>query len=322
MEKSRQNEMHIICLLDGRPGHEKQTLGIIQALANKVPVKVTKIKVPGPSSILDIFYGMSCLIIPCAGLGKNQFVNPDLIICTGSKTHLQALLYKKKYNIPAITCMAPDLIYRSRFDLCFVPVHDGLKQKDNIIATVGPPNCSRNMGCHKEKRGLILLGGIDHKSHRWHSSDIVEKIEEIIKRGSGIEWLLSSSPRTPDETIFMLERVSLLYPHVSFHNYKNTQPGWVEKQYDNSSIVWVTADSVSMVFEAMTAGCKVGIIPVEWKKKNNKFEKSVAFLVNNDFVLSYEAWLRLKKTWSEHDNLNEAQRCADIIITRWWQKNL
>ena len=190
------------------------------------------------------------------------------------------------------------------------------------MTTVGPPNCSINRKRHKETNGLILVGGIDQKSHTWNSGDILEKITEIVVREPGTRWLISSSPRTPDDTILMLEKMTLLHSHVSFHNYKDTPPGWVEEQYDNSTVVWVTADSVSMIFEALTAGCKVGVIPVDWKKRLNKFEKSVAFLEANGFILPFDAWVSTKDDWSEHENLNEAQRCADIIIMRWWEKNL
>jgi len=321
MEFFGKNEMHVVCLLDGKPGHEKQSLGIIQALRKQIPIKVTEIKI-GRRSLWDFFWGMVCLDMPSFISLQPEVENPDFLIGTGSRTHLSTLLYKKKYHIPAVTCMVPDQIYRSRFDICFAPVHDGFKQKGNIITTVGPPNCSIDRGIHKEKNGLILLGGIDSKSHSWNSRDIVEKVKNIIQREPETEWLISSSPRTPDDTILKFEEISLHHPNVFFYNYKDTQPGWVEQQYDNAVVVWVTADSVSMMFEALTAGCKVGVIPVDWKKKINKFEKSVAFLVDNNFVLPYEEWLGGKGDWLEHDALNEAQKCADIIITRWWKKNL
>jgi len=321
MENIRPKEMHVVCLLDGKPGHEKQTLGIIHALEKKVPTKVTKIKIT-PWSLWDSLLGVIRLTLPFSSSQNSKILNPDILLCAGSRTHLQTLLYKKQYKIPAITCMAPDRIYRSKFDLCFVPVHDGFEQTDNIVTTVGPPNCSINRRRHKETNGLILVGGIDQRSHTWNSGDILEKITEIVVREPETSWMISSSPRTPDDTILMLEKMTLLHSHVSFHNYKDTPPGWVEQQYDNSTVVWVTADSVSMIFEALTAGCKVGVIPVGWKKRLNKFEKSVAFLVANGFILPYDAWVRKKDDWSEHDNLNEAQRCADIIITKWWEKNL
>jgi len=321
MQYIKSKEMHIVCLLDGKPGHEKQTFGIIQALGKKIPTKVTKIKIT-PWSLWHSFLAVIRLNLPFSSSKKIGDLNPDLLLCTGSRTHLQTLLYKKQYNIPAIACMAPDRIYRSKFDLCFVPIHDGFEQENNIVTTIGPPNCSTNSRRHKEKNGLILLGGIDQKSHTWKSDDVLEKITKIITREPDISWLISSSPRTPEDTIVMLENMSLLHPQVTFYNYKDTSPGWLEQQYDNSNVVWVTADSVSMMFEALTAGCKVGVIPVNWKKRLNKFEKSVAFLVANKFILSFDAWIRKEDDWSEHDNLNEAQRCADIIITRWWEKNL
>ena len=321
MENIRQKEMHVVCLLDGKPGHEKQTLGIIHALGKKVPTKVTKIKI-APWFLWDSLLGVIRLTLPFSSFQNSKNLNPDILLCAGSRTHLQTLLYKKQYKVPAITCMAPDRIYRSKFDLCFVPVHDGFEQTDNIVTTVGPPNCSINRKRHEETNGLILVGGIDQKSHTWNSGDILEKITEIVVREPGTRWLISSSPRTPDDTILMLEKMTLLQSHVSFHNYKDTPPGWVEQQYDNSTVVWVTADSVSMIFEALTAGCKVGVIPVDWKKRLNKFEKSVAFLEANGFILPFDTWVSKKDDWSEHDNLNEAQRCADIIIMRWWEKNL
>ena len=321
MEYIRSKQMHVVCLLDGKPGHEKQTLGIVHGLQKKIPTKITKIKI-APWSLWNSFLGVIRLNLPFLNSQKSGNLNPDLLLCTGSRTHLQTLLYKKQYKIPAISCMAPDRIYRSKFDLCFVPVHDGFEQKDNIVTTIGPPNCSTNRRRHKERNGLILLGGIDQKSHTWNSDDILDKITEIIRREPETSWLISSSPRTPDDTILMVDKMTLLQPHVSFYNYKDTSPGWVEQQYDNSAVVWVTADSVSMMFEALTAGCKVGVIPVGWKKRLNKFEKSVAFLVANRFILPFDAWLRREEDWLEHDNLNEAQKCADIIIKRWWKKNL
>jgi len=320
MEYFDQAEMHILCLLDGKPGHEKQTFGIIRALGEKFPIKVTEIKVTH-HSLWHSFWKMICLNMPFYRFQGQEITDPDLLICTGSGTHLQTLLYKKKYTIPAVTCMAPDFIFRSRFDLCFVPVHDGFKQRENIVTTVGPPNCSINRNNHKEKNGLILLGGIDQRSHRWNSLKIAEKIDKIIERECETEWMISSSPRTPEDMILRLEKMSSHNPRVSFYNYKNTPHGWLEEQYDKSAVVWVTADSVSMVYEALTAGCKVGVIPVDWNKKVNKFKKSVAFLADNGFILSYDTWVEQKGDWSEHEILNEAQRCADIIMRRLWKKN-
>lgn len=320
MDVFNQHEMHVVCFIDGRPGHEKQTFGIVRALQRKISVKVTKIKV-ARRSFFQTILGNVKLYLPACSMKSQGVVKPDLLIGTGSQTHLPLLLFKQKINTPAVTCMAPDFIYRSRFELCFVPVHDGFEQKGNIVNTIGPPNCSVDREKHKNDFGLILLGGIDEKSHKWNSTGLVEKIETIVSRESAMRWLISSSPRTPEDTIAMVEKLSSLFPNVTFHNFRDTEPGWVEKQYDNSSVVWVTADSVSMIFEALTAGCKVGVIPVDWKKKSNKFMQSITFLEDKGFILPFEKWAVQKGSWLQHEKLNEAQKCAEEILTRWFPKN-
>lgn len=320
MDVFNKNEMHIVCFIDGRPGHEKQTFGLIRALGRRVPVKVTKIQV-SRLSFWQTFWGNIRLYLPSFSTQKSGTVNPDLLIGTGSQTHLHLLLYKKQFNVPAVACMAPDFFYRFRFDLCFVPAHDGLKHEGNIVNTIGPPNCSIDKKKHRKDFGLILLGGIDEKSHKWNDTEIINKVESIVKYESAMQWLISSSPRTPETTIELLEKLSSLFPHVTYYNFRDTESGWVEKQYDNSAVVWVTADSVSMIFEALTAGCKVGVIPVEWKKRTNKFMQSITLLEEKGLVLPFQRWSKQKGTWSKHGNLNEAQKCAEEILKRWWSKN-
>ncbi|MBW1636292.1 MAG: mitochondrial fission ELM1 family protein [Deltaproteobacteria bacterium] len=317
--------MHIVCFLDGRPGHEKQTYGIVRALEKKVNLRLTEIKV-SRRPVWQSFFGLIRLNLPWpADFHYNEITTkPDLVLGTGSSTHLAILGCKKQYKIPAVTCMTPDFFFRSRFDLCFVPAHDGLKQKQkNIFTTVGPPNCSKNKMKHRTDCGLILVGGIDEKSHRWDSAELAKKIEKIVKKETAMQWVISTSPRTPDPMASELEKLSRSCPNVSFFDFRKTEFGWLEQQYDNCASVWVTADSVSMVFEALTAGCSVGMIPVDWKKRDNKFKRSLSDLENKGFILPYGAWLEENYAWPEHENLNEAQRCADAILERWWPtKNL
>ncbi len=320
MKSSSEAEIHVVCFLDGRPGHEKQSRGILRALGEKATVQVTEIPVSrlsAPGTIPALFR----ILFSKADLLADTHLKPALVMGTGSGTHLHVLLFKKRYNVPAITCMAPDRIYRKGFDLCFVPAHDGLKDGGNIVTTLGPPNCSVDRGKHCSGHGLILLGGIDEKSHRWEDDKIITCLEKILERDNSIRWVISSSPRTPVKTVKMVEDLAAVHSCLSFFRFEDTPRGWVEQQYDRASVVWVTADSVSMIHEALTAGCKVGVLPVQWKKKNNKFKKSIAFLEDKGFVLSFEGWAKRKKEWSVHENFNEAQRCADIILQKWWPRN-
>ena len=70
--------------------------------------------------------------------------------------------------------------------------------------------------------------------------------------------------------------------------------------------VWVTEDSVSMIFEALTAGCKVGVIEIE-RLKSDRITQLLDQLLSNDLLdKQHIKLLNLK--------LDEASRVADILL--------
>ena len=312
--------LRIVALLDGRPGHEKQTHGIIQELRDVAEVEVREIAVT-PGSPLDFLKQLISLFLPGLGWSHPQVADADLLLGTGSRTHLPLLLYKKRYAIPVVTCMSPPIFLRRHFDLCFVPEHDGLKERDNIVNTTGAPNCSRNKGRHQGDCGLILLGGVDQKSHRWESKHIANMVRHIVEKETNIHWIISSSPRTPPETVELMQELAAAFTNARFFHFKETQPGWIEGQYDKSGVVWVTSDSISMVYEALTAGCKVGIIPMQWKKEHSKFKKNEDLLQKKGLVISFSSWQQGNANWRKNIELNEARRCAERILQKWWPTN-
>jgi mitochondrial fission protein ELM1 len=320
MTFARNNGLRVVALLDGRPGHEKQTQGIIQALQTKIKVEVREIAV-APVGPLIWLWQLILLFLPGKGWSHAQIDGADLLLGTGSRTHLPLLFFKKRYTIPAVTCMSPPFFMRSRFDLCCVPEHDGISEQHNIMHTIGAPNCSRNKKQHQEDRGLILLGGVDHKSHLWESKKIAKMVRQIVQRETTQCWTITSSPRTPQETIELMKALVADYANATFFDYKTTQPGWIEKQYDRSRVVWVTSDSISMIYESLTAGCRVGIIPMQWRRENSKFKKNEDILLKKGLVVSFSSWEQGNAIWHENIELNEARRCAERILQIWWQKN-
>jgi hypothetical protein len=314
-------ELCVVALLDGRPGHEKQTMGIIQALQSRVPVQLIKINVSN-FKLFDKIMQTCRLYLPVGGLTHPQLDKADLLIGTGSRTHLPMLLYKKKYALPAITCMTPPKHLRKCFDLCFVPEHDGENEDGNIMLTIGAPNSSQNKRNHLKEHGLILLGGVDTKSHHWDSSKVIKMVEKIVKTDSEKLWTISTSPRTPQDTATMIRCLADKYQNIQFYDYTDTPRGWIEKQYDKNNEVWVTADSISMIYEAITAGCKVGIFPMEWLKENSKFKRNENILIGKRLVTTFTSWEQGSTLQEKEIELNEAQRCADRILQIWCPKDL
>ena len=166
------------------------------------------------------------------------------------------------------------------------------------------------------------MGGEDPKSHYWNHHQLLDQIRLILQKGVSMEWTLSSSPRTPPETIRQLDRLASAVGYSNFYCSENTPPGWIEEQYSLNRQVWVSADSISMVYEAITAGCCVGILPVRWKRKTGKIKRSIDYLLTHGWATSFEQWKSGQALKVPHHRLDEAGRCAQEILRRWWPNRL
>lgn len=313
--------LKIAVFMDSRPGHRKQTLGVVEALNELTPVRTVEIPVPQRSPLKEAMHWLQYFAVPAACCPAD-LAGCDLMLGTGSRTHISMLACRRKWAVPAVTCMTPSSLLRSRFDLCFVPQHDAVPSAKNIFFTDGPPTRSRAKNLHDSRRGLILIGGRDEKSHRWDDAGIIEAASALVKREKDIRWTIASSPRTPETTGAGLQRLAAGYANAGYVPFAETGPGWIESEYDRNRTVWVTADSVSMLFEALSAGCRVGVFPVEWKRKNNKFQRCIDDLCRRGLVVSFPAWREGVAAWTPSEPLQEARRCAKEILLRWWPDRL
>jgi len=314
----------IIAFLDGRPGHEKQTRGVLQALRGLTPVVVQYREIPSLSLAVAL---KNWLLYIGASLSPRRSrqegaIRTDLIIGTGSYSHIPMLLLRRQRGGRAVTCMSPDRLLMGKMDLCFVPGHDGIGPSENVMLTAGPPNLTADIGRHDPGKGLILIGGIDRRSHYWDTDGIASRAKVLTQTAPRLEWTISSSPRTPEDTCRRLEALSGDAPNIDFVRSEETSAGWVEAAYAQNETVWVTADSVSMIYEALSAGCRVGILPVEWKKKRSKFRTAERELIENGWVRSYDTVLSGRDPEIKAVHLNEAARCAGEILRRWWPDRL
>jgi mitochondrial fission protein ELM1 len=321
--------LSIVAYFDGRLGHEKQTRAILNALSDMTSIHVESIEVSvTPATYFkNLAAYFFSFLVPARPISKAHSV--DLFIGTGTHTHIPMILDKKSrsrlsdHQMRVVTCMSPDPFLRNAFDLCFIPMHDESPSRENVFVTQGPPSPVMFENRHNPARGLILVGGLDTKSHVWKSEEIAEQIRIIIDKKPDMLWTVSSSPRTPEETCSELENMAASIQQLSFYRSKDTPAGWVEEQYALNETVWVTADSISMVYEALTAGCSVGVLQVEWLRQDNKFEKSLQFLTAKEVIVDFTAWQKGASMPTMKDKkLNESSRCAQEILSRWWKDRI
>jgi mitochondrial fission protein ELM1 len=313
--------MNITILLEGRAGHEKQSMAIVRELQLLTEVDVQQITLPGRTILGRIAEFFSILF----GSGQAYMrlaCDTDIFLGTGSRTHLALIGFGKRYRKPIVTCMAPEPFLRSSFDLCCVPRHDGLASAENIFFTDGPPVLGGPERLRDPVKGLILVGGIDERSHKWQDEEIVKSINKIVSDRQDISWSVSSSPRTPLATVTMLQTLATSRDNMTFYHFKETARGWVEEQYAQSTFAWVTADSVSMVYESVTAGCRVGVLPVKWNNPNNKFQRSLDYLSERRLIIISTGEDGKSLDACDGGSFNEARRCAMEILNRFFPGKL
>jgi len=316
------DRLSIAAFFDGRPGHDKQTQGILQALQDLTDTDVCCRRV-GPLTIGRAVKDWLAYIRlwPSDGL-ETAGPRAELIVGTGTYTHIPMLLLKRRQGGRVVTCMGPDRLLVQRMDLCLIPGHDNPKPSENIVVTTGPPNPIRNLGSHNPEKGLVLIGGLDRRSHFWDSASIAEQLKILFEKQASQTWTVSTSPRTPPDMCALLDSLSTTASQVDFARWEETPRGWVEGAYAENETVWVTADSISMVFEALSAGCRVGTLPVRWKKKQSKFQRAEAELIEKGWVQPFDRWLSTGSHVQGRTNLDEAGRCAGEILKRWWPSRL
>jgi mitochondrial fission protein ELM1 len=315
--------LHIVALLDGRPGHDKQTRGVLEALSALTPLEIN-IRRMGPPTWIRRARHM--VAYTGAWLGFSVKVAApgavDLLIGTGATTHFPLVVLRRRWHTRAVTCMTPGRPWQQFFDLCFIPQHDQPAAAANVFETVGPPCPANQAPMHRQERGLILVGGIDTNSHWWDSDTVMDQISHITAHTPDKLWTISSSPRTPVEMLKHLHRFAARTSTVDFYPFQETPPGWIETAYGRHATVWVTADSVSMVYEALSTGCGVGILPVAWKNPQNKFQLGLENLYARGLAVSFNNWVAGQPVVAPTHPLNEARRCAEEILRRWWPDRL
>ena len=95
---------------------------------------------------------------------------------------------------------------------------------------------------------------------------------------------------------------------VHFVSHTTCGPDWLRESLMRAPAAWVTADSVSMLFEALSAGCAVGVLEVP-ARRADRITRIASTLLAESRVLSLAQW-QATDQWPTHPPLAEAARCA------------
>jgi mitochondrial fission protein ELM1 len=288
---------------DGKAGHENQTRGLLQALGRLQALDIHWIDVPPLSSLL--------IDLARRRFGPGRSLpDPVLLVGAGHGTHLSLLAARRARGGRIALLMKPSLPC-AWFDLCIVPEHDQVTG-DNVLVIRGALN-SVAAAEKDPNAGLILVGG-PSRHHDWDETALLAQLEEIVARDATIGWTLTTSRRTPVSTLARLQ--TLRASNLQIFPFENTDRDWLPARLARASRVWVTEDSASMVYEALTAQAATGVLPVP-AKGESRIARGVAALVHDGLVTPYTDWQRGRTLSPPAQPFNEAARVAAWISERW-----
>ncbi len=297
--------MTVWAFTDGKAGHENQTRGLIAALTRRMPLDVRWIKAPAYSAVLTNL--MTKRFLPGAALPS-----PHLLIGAGHRTHLPMIAARRARGGRSIVLMKPSLP-RVWFDLAVIPEHDRVTG-NNVFVTRGAINAVQP-GEKDTRAGLILVGG-PSRHHGWREKELLAQVEAIVRRDDKVKWTLTSSRRTPPSTLARL--TDLKAKNLDVVPASKTGPGWLPERLATARFAWVTEDSVSMVYEALTAGCVTGILAVPARGRGRKkLQQGIESLVADKLVTRHADWQAGASLTAAAAPFNEAARVAAWIHKKW-----
>ncbi|NQW34551.1 MAG: mitochondrial fission ELM1 family protein [Methylophilales bacterium] len=287
-------------ITDGRKGHDIQSLSLTNAIQKIINCKIIH---------LSVRQAWLTIIKYLIGLDKSG--EPSLIIGAGHQTHLPVLIAKFLIGGKSLLILKPTLP-TYLFNLCLIPYHDDLKimNQNNVIRFHGSLNGNENFKRQKDKKGLILIGG-KSRHFEWDDNFIANQILRITQESPSVKYVLSNSPRTPKDFNNLINTLGI--PNLKIIDHNKVPSNWIADRLLESKKVWVTNDSVSMIYESLSSGSEVGIIKLR-EINDNKVFRSVNILIEKNILrtIDKEADKKIKIRFGE------AARCANLVKNKFF----
>ncbi len=270
---------HILMLVDGRPGHDHLSEGVIKALERTRPRRVTRVAVRRRKAVPTRVLAATLDHLPPAlalrvgyGLAMAQLPACDLVISAGGNTLAANALIAKARAVPNIFCgtlrhVRPEhvaVVVSSYADHAALPRHvvalkPSLVDPDALPPPPARPATQTDNNAAWPRRPLLIVGGnsglFHYRADEW--AQLADVVAAFSQTNPEVRWLISTSPRTPDDAYAafapFMPGGALSDMVAEFVDYRSAGPGTLPALLGASDAVLCTADSSSMISEAIAA---------------------------------------------------------------------
>lgn len=290
---------------DGKKGHENQLEGLLSRLeahrSLEAQVFTPKMLHKGkPKNAEDLLF------------------IPNIVMGAGHATHRSLLKVAKTYQAFSVVLMKPSLPLKL-FDTVICPRHDGLKESTRVLNTLGAVNKLPPPGLEtlkKKSGGTILIGG-PSKHYQWNSEKLIDQIHSLCEKELSTPWTLYDSPRTPADFHGLLEQS--MPDNLSLMPTADATTEDLQKALLASATCWVSPDSVSMLYEALTAGCDTAIfnLKANSSRRKSRILKGLEYLISKQAIGTWSQWQKDTRVPNNVLGLWEADRAACWLLERY-----
>jgi len=249
-----------LILSDGKPGHVNQSIAFARHLGRDYDLS-------------QIYFnsrwskGWSYFLDRCGFLTQKIFTasridsNYSAVVSAGSETYYANRVLANELRAKSVAIMLPKG-YRYDFDLIVAQHHDNPPQRDNIVSL--PVNLSYIVPQglvrpQNDRRVVSLIIGGDSRHTKLEPDRLREQVERIFPLFPDHDFWLTTSRRTSPENEAILKKFSFTYALYYSEAQLNPIPDFLQ----HSDYVFLTADSTSMISEAVSYGtARVEILPL------------------------------------------------------------
>jgi KDO2-lipid IV(A) lauroyltransferase len=289
----------VLVLSDGKTGHLKQSLAVIEALREHRPEL--------SHDVIDVRYrhrvGRAIALLWSwwmpAGAGAARCLQwtlapdaasavlgryADLIVSCGSSTAPVNLLWSSENDAKSVVIMNPAPLPLRRFSLVIAPRHDGLPRRSNVVQTVGAivnrmpdesliqakgrlqahPQFQRQAAPNHQRPVIaVFIGGetLHYELNHAFADALIEQVKAGCEAVDG--WcLVTTSRRTVPAVERLISERFGRYPRCRLLLIANRDPldGTMEGMLGAADVAVVTGESISMVSEACASGRRIVVV--------------------------------------------------------------
>ncbi len=270
----------ILILSDGRKGHINQSIALAKYLGYDYEIVNIRFKNKFLKLLSYLFDRAGLYTMSIFDIDDIPKENYTMVVSTGSATYYATKLIAKKLNAKSVAMMLPSG-YKYDFDTIFAQSHDNPPSLANIIEI--PANFSyiepRNLYKATKKSIGIVIGG-SNKILTMKPELLRNQLDFIVAHFKDYEIAITTSPRTSSDIEELVRSYHFDYEVIYSHNPINPIPDFLTQ----CETIFITADSTSMISEAISYGdSNVVILPL-LSNKENKFTNFISKLQDDGYL--------------------------------------